>query len=72
MRDLDDAQTCGRLHDPCASPMLDDPRPLYARARREEPIYWSDRLNLWVATRYEDVRAIARDEVPVVARGGDD
>ncbi|PRQ05859.1 Cytochrome P450 107B1 [Enhygromyxa salina] len=41
--------------------MLDDPRPLYARARAEEPIYWSEKLNLWVVTRYDDVRAIARD-----------
>jgi len=41
--------------------MLDDPRPFYERARREEPVFWSDALGLWVVTRYEDVCAVARD-----------
>lgn len=44
-----------------APPMLDDPRPFYARARREEPVFWSDSLGLWVVTRYEDVCAVAKD-----------
>lgn len=43
------------------SPMLDDPRPFYARARREEPVFWSESLGLWVVTRYEDVCAVAKD-----------
>jgi cytochrome P450 len=41
--------------------MLDDPRPFYARARREEPVFWSESLGLWVVTRYEDVCAVAKD-----------
>jgi cytochrome P450 len=41
--------------------MLDDPRPFYARAREEEPIFWSDALAMWVITRYDDVQAVARD-----------
>lgn len=41
--------------------MLDDPRPFYARARREEPVFWSESLGLWVVTRYEDVCTVARD-----------
>ena len=52
---------CGREHSPLASPMLDDPRPFYARARREEPVFWSESLGLWVVTRYEDVCAVAKD-----------
>lgn len=52
---------CGREHFPLRSPMLDDPRPFYARARREEPVFWSESLGLWVVTRYEDVCAVARD-----------
>ncbi|MCA9649443.1 MAG: cytochrome P450 [Myxococcales bacterium] len=41
--------------------MLDDPRPFYARARAEEPIFWAEEWQMWVATRYDDVKAIARD-----------
>jgi cytochrome P450 len=52
---------CGREHFPLASPMLDDPRPFYARARREEPVFWSESLGLWVVTRYEDVCAVAKN-----------
>jgi cytochrome P450 len=52
---------CGREHFPLASPMLDDPRPFYARARREEPVFWSESLDLWVVTRYADVCAVAKD-----------
>src|SRR5262247_4193618 len=55
--------TCGREHFPLASPMLDDPRPFYARARREEPVFWSESLGLWVVTRYDDVCAVAKDVV---------
>lgn len=51
----------GREHAPLAPPMLDDPRPFYARARREEPVFWSESLRLWVVTRYEDVCAVAKD-----------
>ncbi len=55
------ASSCGREHFPLASPMLDDPRPFYARARREEPVFWSESLGLWVVTRYDDVSAVAKD-----------
>lgn len=55
------ASTCGREHFPLLSPMLDDPRPFYARARREEPVFWSEPLGLWVVTRYDDVVAVAKD-----------
>jgi cytochrome P450 len=41
--------------------MLDDPRPFYARARREEPVFFSESLGLWVVTRYDDVCAVAKD-----------
>lgn len=53
--------SCGREHAPLVSPMLDDPRHFYARARRDEPVFWSDAFGLWVVTRYEDVCAVARD-----------
>lgn len=55
------ASSCGREHFPLTSPMLDDPRPFYARARRDEPVFWSESLGLWVVTRYDDVSAVAKD-----------
>lgn len=55
------SSTCGREHSPLTSPMLDDPRPFYARARGEEPVFYSESLGLWVVTRYDDVCAVAKD-----------
>jgi cytochrome P450 len=46
---------------PLQSPYLENPYPLYARAQREAPIFFSPLFDTWVVTRYEDVRAILRD-----------
>lgn len=40
---------------------LQDPYPFYARARAEEPVFWSPRMNAWVVTRYRDVSTVLRD-----------
>lgn len=40
---------------------LQDPYPFYARARAEEPVFWSPRMKAWVVTRYEDISAVLRD-----------
>jgi cytochrome P450 len=40
---------------------LDDPYPLYAQARRIEPVFHSPRLDAWVVTRFADVDAILKD-----------
>jgi hypothetical protein len=34
----------------------------YARARREEPVFYSPQINCWVVTRYQDVRAILQGD----------
>ena len=34
---------------------VQDPFPLYAWLRDHDPIHWSESLNAWVVTRYEDV-----------------
>jgi cytochrome P450 len=35
-----------------------DPYPIYARLRDEEPVAWVPAVQLWLVTRYEDVRAV--------------
>jgi cytochrome P450 len=40
---------------------LEDPYPYYARAREEEPVFFSPDLQMWCVTRYEDVSAILGD-----------
>lgn len=40
---------------------LNDPFPLLARARREQPVFYSPVIDYWVVTRYADVKAIFRD-----------
>jgi cytochrome P450 len=40
---------------------ISDPFPLYAQARTEEPIFFSEAIGYWVVTRYDDIKAIFRD-----------
>ena len=35
-----------------------DPYPIYARLRDEEPVSWVPAVQLWLVTRYEDVRMV--------------
>ena len=41
--------------------MQADPYPLYKRLREEDPVHWSEALDAWVLTRYDDVVAVLRD-----------
>ncbi|HEX2574511.1 MAG TPA: cytochrome P450 [Polyangia bacterium] len=41
--------------------VLLDPYPTYHRLRREAPVYWSNELQAWIFTRYEDVTEALRD-----------
>ncbi|HTG46919.1 MAG TPA: cytochrome P450 [Actinomycetota bacterium] len=36
----------------------DDPYPVYARLRDEEPVSWVPAVQLWLVTRYDDVREV--------------
>ena len=38
-----------------------DPYPLYRRLREEDPVHWSELLDGWVLTRYDDVVAVLKD-----------
>jgi cytochrome P450/nitrite reductase/ring-hydroxylating ferredoxin subunit len=51
----------GMDFDPMAPEQCERPFDLYARARREMPIFYSERFDLWVVTRYQDIAAILKD-----------
>src|SRR5258708_36684362 len=40
---------------------LSNPYPLLADLREREPVHWSDRLEAWIVTRYDDVLAALLD-----------
>lgn len=37
---------------------LEDPYSFYAKARREQPVFYSSAFQAWVVTRYDDVRQV--------------
>lgn len=45
---------------PFAPDQLDDPYPIYAQARRDQPVFYSPRFGLWFVTRHDDISATAR------------
>lgn len=38
-----------------------DPTPYWKILRENDPIYWSEKYNFWVVTKYEDVEAFVKD-----------
>jgi cytochrome P450 len=46
---------------PLSSEQCDDPYSMYARARQEDPVFFSPELQMWVVTRYDDVAHILKD-----------
>jgi len=47
--------------DPLDPDYLADPYPLYARFRREAPIFYAPKIDFWVVSRYEDMQNILKD-----------
>lgn len=47
-----------REFNPIAPEQLENPYPVYARARRERPVFHSPDLNLWIVTRYADITEV--------------
>ncbi|WP_346137223.1 cytochrome P450 [Lentzea roselyniae] len=50
----------GEIFDPFQSEQLQDPYPVYALARREEPVFYSEKMKMWYVTRYDDIVAITK------------
>lgn len=51
----------GEEFDPFHGEQLENPYPFYARARREQPVFFSSLLQTWYVTRYNDIVAILND-----------
>jgi cytochrome P450/nitrite reductase/ring-hydroxylating ferredoxin subunit len=47
--------------DPMAPDQRECPFELYALARREMPVFYSERFDLWIVTRHQDIVAILKD-----------
>ncbi len=43
-----------------ASWFMSYPHDVYARLRREAPVYWSERDGLWAISKYDDVRSVSK------------
>jgi cytochrome P450 len=54
------ARPLGDEYNPFVQPQLDDPYPIWARARNERPVFFSTVLNAWVVSRYADVIEVLR------------
>ncbi|HEY1667045.1 MAG TPA: cytochrome P450 [Trebonia sp.] len=57
-----------RLTDP--SFYAGDPHPVYARLRREAPVFWCAEGQFWALSRYEDVRRVGHDTALFSSRRG--
>src|SRR5947207_221803 len=51
----------GQAFDPLSPAYSANPYDFYRQAREQEPVFFSERFNLWMVTRYEDVTAILKD-----------
>jgi cytochrome P450 len=44
-----------------------NPFPVFSRLRAEDPVHWSEPMNSWVITRYDDVKALALNNEDISA-----
>ena len=55
---MSDLANLVRLEDP--NFYLDNPYPILQRLRKEEPVFFYEPLDMWVMSRYEDIRHVGR------------
>ncbi|MFT7650368.1 MAG: cytochrome P450 [Candidatus Poriferisodalaceae bacterium] len=51
----------GEAFNPFVDPYLDDPYPFFARARAEEPVFYSPEIDHWVVADYEHIKTMLSD-----------
>ncbi len=55
---MSDLAALVRLEDP--NFYLDDPHPVLQRIRREDPVFYYEPLDMWVMSKYDDIRYVGR------------
>ena len=55
---MGDLASLVRLEDP--NFYLEDPYPVLQRLRREDPVFHYEPLDMWVMSKYEDIRHVGR------------
>jgi cytochrome P450 len=55
---MSDLASLMRLEDP--NFYLDDPYPVLQRIRREDPVFYYEPLDMWVMSKYDDIRYVGR------------
>ena len=63
-----DLSEVARLTDPAF--YAGDPHPVYARLRREAPVFWCADGQFWALSKYEDVRRVGHDTTLFSSRRG--
>lgn len=47
--------------DPLSPALLENPYPLYAELQEKNPVFWHEKMGVWVVTRYADCRDVLMD-----------
>ena len=63
-----DTGDLGALMDPLAPHQIDDPYPLYRRARADQPVVYNPKYDVWFVTRHEDCVRALRDHAAFSTR----
>lgn len=61
--DTSDTKFDASKFNPFVPPQRDNPYPIYAHARKEQPVFYSPVLDRWIVTRYDDVEEVLKDPV---------
>jgi cytochrome P450 len=61
VQELKDSYPVNDAFDPLSEDYLADPYPYYTRFRREAPVFFAPKINMWIVSRYEDILAIVKD-----------
>jgi cytochrome P450 len=57
-------------YDPFSDEVLDDPNPVYARLRREAPVYHLEKYDAYALARFQDIWDVSSDPVAYSVRRG--
>ncbi|MFN5061038.1 MAG: cytochrome P450 [Chloroflexota bacterium] len=64
---------CPHHHfDPFGAEYLADPYPIYATLHADTPVFYDDTLGYWVLTRYDDIKAVLKDNESFSSRNSTD